>query len=529
MSHLPPPQDDVGQAVTTTVSPAGVEDSGGIARRLGGVLVSGLYRLLGRVQIDGAGGNVVTSTTDGPKERLDTAMVPGHALVDSAGIRAINSLFGDQVVAQRHGQIIVSFAHNLPSETLIQVERWVLSSVVGTFTVGELVMGGTSSAQAFIDETASPALFKSTEGKLLEGETITGQLSGATAIINKAGGAFFETVDSNLVAHSGTIVTTNARISSRTISPYQAGFGSVGIWTAAWPDGSAPGTNLCIGLLNEDDGFAVGFKGADWGVLHRRDGAEVSHTVQADFALDPLDGSGPSGYTIDTTRLNVFHVQYGFLGAVGPLYSIITDDLELIPFHFDTGVNKTTQTVVRDPQLPIAVEIVRTSGTTDFRIFSGSWSAGSLGPVATRRRKFTESAILIATATEIAMLIIRNKRTHHGLIGRAPLRLVSLYVSNIAGTNVVIQIRRNATYTGTPTFTDEDSINSVAEISTDNLPVLSGKIEQFVPMPANSAMRINLRDDDIELQPGDSYTFSVFRGAGQGPSVSISPRWEEDL
>lgn len=450
-------------------------------------------------------------------------------MADALGIRAINSLFGDQVVAQRHGQIVVNFAHALPTEILIRTERWVLSSVVGVFTVGEFVMGGTSSAQAFIDETASPALLMSVEGELAEGETITGQSSAATATINRSGHAFSETDDSNLILHAGTTATSNAAIRSRTISPYEAGFGAVGIWTSAWPDGSAIGTDLFIGLLNEDDGFGVGFKDADWGILHRRAGSEVSFTLPANFRIDPLDGTGSSKFTIDTTKLNVFHVQYGFLGAVGPLYSLITDRLELIPFHFDTRVNTSTQVVLRDAQLPIRAETTRRSGTADFRLMSGSWSAGSLGPLLIRHRKFTDSASVIATTTETSMLIIRNKRTHHGLIGRAPIRLISMYVSNISGSDVTVRIRRNSTFTGVPTFTDKDSLNSVTEISTDALPVLSGKVEQFIPVPADFAFRAELRMDELELLPGDSYTFSVIKGPGQGPSVSISPRWEEDL
>lgn len=537
MSHLPPPQDDVGQAATSTVSPMGVQDSGGLARRLGGVLVSGLTRLLGRVQIDGASGNVVTTTTEGTKEQLDSAAVlydtngrPGGGLVDIAGVRSVNTVFGDAVVGQRQGQVVANFSHGLPSEVFVRTEFWDLSSVVGVFTVGEMVMGGTSGATAYIDVITTPGQFQSVEGQLVDGETITGQASGATATINLGSNGFTEAVDSNLIVHSGTLATNEHFIRSRTMSPYVAGFGTLGAWTVAWPDGSAVGTDLWLGLLSEDDGYAMGFQGDTWGILHRRGGVDT-FIPAASFSIDSLDGSGPSVFTIDTTKLNAFVVQYGYLGIVGAVFCLVAPDMALIPFHKETRINVSTETIMKDPQVPIAAHIVRTSGTSNFRIFSGSWAAGSVGPPTVRRRKFTASASASVTTAELSVLSIRNKRAHHGQQGRAPTRLISIYVSNIGGTSSTLRIRRNATFVaGVPSYVDVDVLNSVSEVDiTSSLTLVSGKIDQEIPVAPDSAQRFQVRIDDLELRPGDSYTFSAQKGPGVGPVLTVSIRWEEDL
>lgn len=485
----------------------------------------------GIVKLKGQGGAKITSTTDGAKERLDIGNAPGHAMVDLAGIRAVNSLFGDAIVAERQADVAVSFAHGRPSEILTWTERWNLSSVSGPFTVGEMVSGGTSNASAYIDVTSSPAQLQGIEGALLEGETITGVASGETAVINRGSNAFSETTDSNLIVESGVLAVNDHFIRSRTMSPYQSGFASAGLWTASWPDGSAVGTDLWVGLLSEDDGYAVGFKDENWGILHRRGGSEAAFVLPADFSIDPLDGSGPSGYDIDTTLSNAFYVQYGYLGAVGALYNLVMDDMSLVPFHKISRINSSTQTVLRDPQLPISAQIVRRSGTVNKRIFSGSWAAGSIGPAKRRRRKFTVPATASPTGTEISFLSLQNKRVHHGIQGRAPMRLISLYLTNIGGAATTLRIRRNATFvTGTPTYVDVDALNSISEFDdSSTLTIAGGKIDQQIPIPPDSGERFDLRIDDLELRPGDSYTFSVEKGPGSSPDASVSVRWEEDL
>ena len=454
----------------------------------------------------------------------------GGGLVDVAGIRSLNTVFGDAIVGHRQGQVIANFAHGLPSEVFVRTELWDLSTVVGVFIVGEMVAGTTSGATAYIDVITSPGQFQSVEGQLVEGETITGEESGATATINVGTNGFSEAVDGNLIVHSGTSAVNSHLIRSRTMSPYLAGFGGIGAWTAAWPDGSIDGTDLWLGLLSEDDGYAVGFQGGTWGVLHRRDGVDT-FTPARNFSIDRLDGNGLSRFKIDTTKLNAFHVQYGYLGVVGAIFSIIASDMALIPFHKDSRLNVSTETVMRDPQVPVSAQAARTSGTTNLRIFSGSWVAGSVGPPEVRHRKFTVSSMVIATNTETSFLSLRNKRTHQGQRGRAPSRLLSLYVTNIGGTDMTLRIRRNATFlAGAPSYADVDTLNSISEVDiASTLTIVAGKIDQEIPMPADSGQRFQVKVDDLELRPGDSYTFSTEKGPGGGPAVTVSVRWEEDI
>lgn len=58
-----------------------------------------------------------------------------------------------------------------------------------------------------------------------------------------------------------------------------------------------------------------------------------SWVYQSSFNLDTLDGNGPSGMTIDTTKLNVFQIDFRWLGAGRLRFAVEDPNGLMIPFH----------------------------------------------------------------------------------------------------------------------------------------------------------------------------------------------------
>ena len=77
-------------------------------------------------------------------------------------------------------------------------------------------------------------------------------------------------------------------------------------------------------------------------------------TYQEDFNVDKLDGTGPSGMILDTSKLNVFQIDFRWLGA-GVIRYAIEDERtgQLIPFHLEHYVNKNTRSHLSNPSMRI--------------------------------------------------------------------------------------------------------------------------------------------------------------------------------
>lgn len=86
--------------------------------------------------------------------------------------------------------------------------------------------------------------------------------------------------------------------------------------------GNVSGFAALMGYGDDNDGFFVGYRGGSgvgtgWGILYRTStsGAPVETPVlQANWNLDRLDGTGPSGITLDPAKQQLVTIDFGWLG-----------------------------------------------------------------------------------------------------------------------------------------------------------------------------------------------------------------------
>ena len=110
--------------------------------------------------------------------------------------------------------------------------------------------------------------------------TISG---GATGCINNA----------KMEALTMGVSGDSATIQSKKIHKYRPGQGIIARFTSVFTLG-VTGTEQIIGLFDENNGFAIGYDGADFGILHRNDssGTIVDTWVhQAQWSKDTADGN----------------------------------------------------------------------------------------------------------------------------------------------------------------------------------------------------------------------------------------------
>lgn len=143
-------------------------------------------------------------------------------------------------------------------------------------------------------------------------------------------------------------------------------------------------------------------------------------TYQDSFNIDTLDGKGPSGMKLDTTKLNVFQIDFRWLGA-GRIRYMVEDGRtgQLFPFHEEYYANSNVVPHVSNPSLRIGYAVVNAApglGTgTDVQVKGASMMGGIEGLVVRNNRTNSVSASSAASkssGSDHHVLTIKNNRVN---------------------------------------------------------------------------------------------------------------------
>ena len=138
-------------------------------------------------------------------------------------------------------------------------------------------------------------------------------------------------------------------------------------------DGMEPGVTKRIGYYDDDTqtestGDGVFFEVDPTGIFAVRrtstSGVSTDNRVgQNSWNVDKLDGSGPSGATLDLTNVQVCVFDFGWLGAACVRWGFVING-NLVIVHEEFPSNILTVPFMRHPSLPVRWEIVGDTGTT---------------------------------------------------------------------------------------------------------------------------------------------------------------------
>jgi hypothetical protein len=106
---------------------------------------------------------------------------------------------------------------------------------------------------------------------------------------------------------------------------------------------------------------------------------EEIRTRQNDFNLDKIDGTGPSGYTVDLNKMQMVFIDYSWYGAGKVRYGIRSNKGKIIYFHELYNNNVNDKAYMRSGNLPGRFEI--TSRSKKGKILNSIVAADSYLPV----------------------------------------------------------------------------------------------------------------------------------------------------
>ena len=340
------------------------------------------------------------------------------------------------------------------------------------------------------------------------------------------------------VCSTSTTTASSAKFESKRHAKYRPGLGGVMRFTALF---SAPeaATDQYIGLMDTEgsssafkNGYCIGYDGTSFG-LHRFSNDVKTSVAQSSWD-DPMDGTGDSGMTLDQAKLNVFFIQFQYLGAGAIVLWLESQESgELVKAHTIKYANSNTGPSVINPNFHFMICANNKATTTDLIIKSASYGyfiEGLTKYFELHQPQFSSGEQeLTGVTTEEAVLTIRNKTSYSSKDN-----FIDILIENVTGSieassaNNLGKIRlvRNATLGGTPSYSDIDSTDSVVDMDTSGTTVTGGKEILSSPFAGkNDRFGLNTINYDIILAPGE--TLTVAASSSNNATVDASMLWKE--
>lgn len=341
------------------------------------------------------------------------------------------------------------------------------------------------------------------------------------------------------VVSTGTTANSKSWLRSDHHARYRPGLGGLLRFSALFTT-PVTGTEQFIGLMDERgsaadfvNGYAVGYNGDTEIKILRWQNDVLIEVPQSDWD-DKLDGTGRSGITIDFTKLNVFDIQYQYLGA-GAINFWIEAPVTGIPFIFHTiqYANLNTSPSTHNPNFHFTIYVDNGATTSDLIMKVGSYGyfiEGITRHIEVQQpQNSSETKQKTGVTTEVAIFTIRNKSTYAGKTNYIDIFLEHWTASiEASSTNNLGSVRlvRNTTLGGTPLWNDINTNNSVVEIDVAGT-TLTGGVELIPSELAGKNDRNNESITPFEflIHPGETVTLAA--SSANSATIRGSVLWRE--
>lgn len=257
---------------------------------------------------------------------------------------------------------------------------------------------------------------------------------------------------------------------------YQSGKGQLILCTGTLGSGGT-GITAAMGYFDDNNGlFAMSKDGAAYFVKRTSySGTPVDVEVaQANWNIDPFDGTGPSGVTLDPTKSQILYIDFEWLG-VGRVRMGWVVDGKVYYAHEFNHANNQAGVYMSTPNLPIRYEIANdgTGGAAELEhICASVMSEGGVQNNGYLRHFDSGLVSTLSSGTTYAIMGGRLKSTHLG----ATVLVENISLIGSANDQCHWELRIGSTVAGT--FTYNDVANSAVQVATgSNSNTVTGGIE----------------------------------------------------
>lgn len=247
--------------------------------------------------------------------------------------------------------------------------------------------------------------------------------------------------------------------------------------------------------------------------------------------VDPLDGTGPSGMTIDPTKGNVYCIRFQYLGYGAVDYGVE----DPVTGKFVSAVrlrysNANTSPTLVNPTLHITLIAKTESG----------YSGGALAMKTASLASFVEgkdsqsyvrrgiSGTKSISTTENVVLILHSELDFNNKVNKIASYITLVTASTESSKTTIIRIRREPTsITGAVALTNIEDGVSVMQYSTTGTTITGGKDIQEFTLTSGSPAFLNFDNEELIMLPGERLIFTAEHTGGAAADVTVSASWEE--
>lgn len=357
-------------------------------------------------------------------------------------------------------------------------------------------------------------------------------------VLEESNGGTVTTNNGKLIVQSGTDINGRAVFRSRRPIKYRQGQGSLIRFTGGWVE-SFPDSEQIIGAGNDTDGVFFGFNGNEFGILHRNKSVD-NWINQSSWNRDKCDGTGKSGFNIDTTKGNIFQIKYPYLGYGVISYYVLDPKTDLwILVHAIEYPNINTETEFGNPNFYMWAETHNLGNSNNLSMYSGSVAFFVIG-----ERSFVsnskQAVDFIATidTTETPILQIKNCLNYNNINNTSLIRLNSISIaSQTSNRGAIIRFKYNPTLDSTnfiaregATADNGDSIigQSISSFSNIATTISGGSYRFNMSISPNGTSLIDVRENFLYIPPGEVLSISGIT-AGGSAVIFVSINWTEDI
>ena len=257
-------------------------------------------------------------------------------------------------------------------------------------------------------------------------------------------------------------------------------------------------------------------------------------TYQDDFNIDTLKGNGPSGMTIDPSKLNVYQINFRWLGAGEIRYAVEDGNGNMVFFHREYYSNQYTTPHLLNPTMKIQYVAASLGGAEGNVVTGGSSIMGA-----------TEGEIVLTNYPNAVgssfgggfsqntyqhMLSLRNNRVFSSKINQREIivKRLSAAANSASASPIQVYIYKNI-QTDSPREwygIGPGSFAAYSQQDTDIIHDTARVIFQMVIVPGG-AVETDLDDLRIILAPGETLAVGMF-ATNTVQSAGVTLTWYED-
>lgn len=308
----------------------------------------------------------------------------------------------------------------------------------------------------------------------------------------------------------------------------RAGLAADGTLSAKWRFEQIDDTVFCIsktvGNKSGTMSYAAGTTGSAATLTEIKAGINKSsgNITQASWDSQPFSG-------FDPTQLNLYQIEYGYLGAAGLRFSIYNpnrDKFELV--HSIKWANTHTTPNLGNPSLKIGWTAASLGSTTALTVTGASMFAGIQGEEISKdpaKATYSQEATIGTTSTNI--ITIKNRIIYGTRFNLGDISPLSVSIDNDHNKGIIVEIIQDATISGTQNFQYYDEANSIALIDTSGTVVSNGRILNVFTVGAGLSADIDLSMLSVILHPESTLTVAVRTVSGSATNTTAAITWQE--